>query len=229
MPQRSEWQSSRLRELYNTFPTPQQLFVAYNRDLQLQLIGNCSHSQLAEHEDIPTLAEVSNLYTEVNAINWLKIQLGTISDFAGASTKMSDMQLNLLAKLVLGKYYYLNLAEICYFVGRFNSACYEEFYGSVDPMKIMKALSHYDRERVEDIERSRAYKKANELNENLLEKNPTYIEYQEIKKMAESGDEVAKLILLPKEERERELTEQEIKDLYSKVHATLSNQKTDTL
>lgn len=220
-PQRSEEQNLRLRVLYNSYPTPQSLFVAYSRDMQVPLIG-IEHSALAMREDVPTLFDVANLYAETNAISWLKIQFATISDFAGANNKMNAMQLETLARMVLTQYQHYNLAEIAHFIGRFNAAFYEEFYGSVDPVKIMKAMKIYNSERVESIEEYRkSHQEGRNDNETLFTDCDSYSTFLAIKKLADNDDETAKLYLLPPNMREREITPEELLTLKEKVKCSL--------
>ena len=125
-------------------------------------------------------------------MEWLKIQFGTLNDFAEVSTKIAREQLNELAEIFISEYYYLNAAEICFFIARFKSGKYGRFYGAIDPMKITSAMLDYIRERRIDIEhyereqyRIQRQKEIEERGNNRI----SYAEYLEReRKLVESGD-----------------------------------------
>lgn len=183
------------RELLNKYPDPAQFILDYNPDLQFKLIRhNATHSELALNDSIPSLGLLSSTYGDATPIEWLKIQFGSLNDFAEVSTKIAKDQLSELSEIFLSEYYYINSAEICFFIARFKAGKYGRFYGAIDPMKITSAMLDYISERRKDIERKereiykiQRQKEIEERGSNSM----SYAEYQEIKKRASSGDQEA--------------------------------------
>ena len=142
------------RALLNKYPDPAQFILDYNPDLQFKIVRcKATLSDLAMNSSIPTLGLLASTYGDETPLEWLKIQFGTLNDFAEVSTKIAREQLNELAEIFISEYYYLNAAEICFFIARFKSGKYGRFYGAIDPMKITSAMLDYIRERRIDIER----------------------------------------------------------------------------
>lgn len=175
--------------------------VDYNPDLQGKLANsNLSLADIAMNENIPSLANLRSVYGEDNAIRWLKVQFDSINDYAEQGNGITDSQLDELCRLVLGEYYWMNLAEVCNFISRFKLGRYGQFYGAIGPMKITSSILEYVRERRVDVER---YKREQEkrLWKNGIEernkKSVTHEAYLGLIRRAESGDEEAKRMLLP--------------------------------
>lgn len=183
------------------YPTPETFMRDYNQDLQGKLLRiGTTHAGLAVNRNIPSLGLLSATYGDETPVEWLVIQFGSLNDFAEVRSKISDSQIYELANLVLSEYYYLNVAEILFFIGRFKIGYYGTFYGSIDPMKITNALMQYVRERQQDMERYekeqyriRREKEIQERGNNRI----SYVEYLELKQRAESGDEEARKMLSP--------------------------------
>ena len=85
---------------------------------------------------------------------WIKTQLVILNDFVGVKNKLEDFQINPLCDQILVEYGGLNLLEFCLFMARLRSGKYEQFYGSVDPMLILKSLEEFMDDRREDINRN---------------------------------------------------------------------------
>lgn len=171
--------------------------VDYNPNLQGKLAKfNLSLADIAMNENIPSLANVRSVYGEDNAIRWLKVQFNSINDYAEQGNGITDSQLDELCTLIIGEYYWMNLAEICNFISRFKLGKYGQFYGAIGPMKITCSLLEYVRERRIDIERYereqyriQRQKEIDERGKNCV----SYAEYLEMeRKLVESGDEEAK-------------------------------------
>ena len=167
----------------------------YNPDLQFKIVKcKASHSDLAMNLSIPTLGLLASTYGDETPVEWLKIQFGTLNDFAEVSAKMGNDQLQELAEIFISEYYYINAAEICFFIARFKSGKYGRFYGAIDPMKITSAMLDYIKERRIDIERYereqyRVQREIEERGNNRI----SYAEYLEReRKLVEAGDENAK-------------------------------------
>lgn len=85
---------------------------------------------------------------------WIKTQLVVLNDFVGVKNKLDDFQINPLCDQILVEYGGLNLLEFCLFMSRLRSGKYEQFYGSVDPMLILKSLDEFMEDRRRDINRN---------------------------------------------------------------------------
>lgn len=121
-------------------------------------------------KNVPAIVHLAQAYDENVAVRWIQDQLLQVNEFAGVKSKLSDMQLNELAIQIRLEYGHLNLFEFILFCARLRSGRYEDFYGSVDPMRILKSLDAYcsdrraeiwrEAEEKEKIERDRAYEES---------------------------------------------------------------------
>lgn len=186
--------------ILNKYPDPAQFILDYNPDLQFKLVRcNATHSELALNDSIPSLGLLSSTYGDETPIEWLKIQFGSLNDFAEVSTKIAKEQLSELSEIFLSEYYYINAAEICFFIARFKSGKYGRFYGSIDPLKITSAMLDYVSERRKDIERKERERYRNQREKEIEERGDnriSYAEYIEIKHRADAGDEEARKMLI---------------------------------
>lgn len=110
---------------------------------------------LYNQKDTPTLRMLEQAYGQEYASRvWIKTQLVILNDFVGVKNKLEDYQINPLCDQILVEYGGLNLLEFCLFMARLRSGKYEQFYGSVDPMLILKSLEEFMDDRREDINRN---------------------------------------------------------------------------
>lgn len=171
----------------------------YNQDLQSQLLRiGATYAGLALNEKIPSLGLLALTYGDETPVEWLVIQFGSLNDFAEVKSKISDAQIYELANLVLSEYYYLNAAEILFFIGKFKMGYYGTFYGAVDPMKITNSIIQYIKDRRDDIERYEREQYRIQREQEIKERGSNRVSYQEylaIKKRAEQGDQEAKDLL----------------------------------
>ena len=100
-------------------------------------------------QNAPTLWNVNIGYGFGTAQEWLAYQIADLSEFSGARDKITDRQLDQIIQLITDDYGFLNMAEIMLFCRRFKKGSYDKFYGSVDPIAIMKGLNEFVRERNE--------------------------------------------------------------------------------
>ncbi|MFR2071315.1 MAG: DUF6633 family protein [Bacteroides nordii] len=186
----SELNNSRLQAFYLKYPKPEQFFADYNPDLQTRLLsGGLTSADLAARPANPTLALLTRLYTRTPA-GVVKIQLGSLNDFTEVRTKLTTGQLHETAQLILAAYPMLTAGDICLYIARFKIGQYGQFYGAIDPMKIMSGLRQYTDQRNQEIERS----KRNETRTNLRNnptKGITYEAYLEVQRRAQEGDKDA--------------------------------------
>lgn len=126
---------------------------AYSPSLQSRLLSVCK--SVADAKSLgysPTLAVLSQAYGEELATGWLKAQLLQVNDFVGAKAKLSDMQLNEVSLQILLEFDYLTTLELILFFARLRSGRYEDFYGSIDPMRILKSLDTFCADRRAELD-----------------------------------------------------------------------------
>lgn len=110
---------------------------------------------LYAQKDTPTLRMLEQAYGQEYASRvWIKTQLVILNDFVGVKNKLDDLQINPLCDQILVEYGGLNLLEFCLFMARLRSGKYEQFYGSVDPMLILRSLDAFMEDRRIDIKRN---------------------------------------------------------------------------
>lgn len=143
-----------------------------------------SIAELSSNNNIPSLALVASVYGDTVPIEWLRIQFGSLNDYAENGVGITDEQLTELSHLVLAGHYDINLAEICLFIARFKLGMYGEFYGAVGPMKISAALQKFRTERRIDIdryEREQERIRAEKQHEEWAKTSITHEEYLKLK------------------------------------------------
>ena len=170
--------------------------VDYNPDLQGKLAkSNLTLADIAMNDNIPSLSIIRSVYGEDNALRWMKVQFDSLNDYAEQGKGIADSQLDELCILVLGEYYWMNLAEICNFISRLKLGKYGPFYGSIGPMKITCSLLEYIKERRIDIERYEREQYRIQRQKEIEERGNNSISYAEYleqeKKLVENGDKDA--------------------------------------
>lgn len=182
--------------LLEKYPTPSRMAVDYNPDLQGKLAkSNLTLADIAMNDNIPSLSIIRSVYGEDNALRWMKVQFDSLNDYAEQGKGIADSQLDELCILVLGEYYWMNLAEICNFISRLKLGKYGPFYGSIGPMKITCSLLEYIKERRIDIERYEREQYRIQRQKEIEERGNNSISYAEYleqeKKLVEKGDKDA--------------------------------------
>lgn len=132
----------------------------------------------------PRLSAVCGAYSQKVAEIWLMAQLENMNDFCGVKQKMTILQMRELAQMLIVEVYYLKVSELMLFFHRFKAGRYGEFYGVVDPQRIMSGLNAFLRDRVEEIaqyERIAAQKRIEEEVKQRDERCITHEEYLRIK------------------------------------------------
>ena len=172
---------ARLRDSFS----PLQLCSLFNPGLQAVLPSKCKSIHVATYsEETPTLGEMVSAYGEMVAVAFLKAQFIKINDFAGSKQKISDGQLEDLSLQIVAEYPYLNLLEIIVFCGRLRSGMYGEFYGSVDPMRILYGLGLFCKDREKDISRyeiAREKEEQEKQRDEWAKRSISWDEWQKIK------------------------------------------------
>jgi hypothetical protein len=109
----------------------------YNPDLQMAVAANESRAFFGS---APMLCTIDAAYGEGKAAAWLVPQLYDLCATVGVKTKMDDVQLKQLALMIRKEFGYLKATEVMLFLWRLKGGHYGEFYGSIDPLRIMRAL-----------------------------------------------------------------------------------------
>ena len=200
LPQKGEL-NSRQKALLTKYVTPDRFMADYNPALQTKLLSiGATHAGLAMNTSVPSLGLLASTYGDETPVEWLVIQLDTLNGFAEVKSKIRNEQIYELAGLILAEYYYLNAAEILFFLARFKTGHYGTFYGAIDPMKITSGLIQYAEDRRKDFDRyeREQYQLQREREiERRGNLRVSYAAYQEIRRRAEEGDSEAKKLLTP--------------------------------
>lgn len=117
--------------------------MTFNPGIQKMVFQNIER---AYNGTAPSLAVVKSAYSYDIAVVWIMAQLENLNDFCGVKEKMNTEQMECVADLVLSEYFYLKITELMLFFYRFKCGKYGEFYGVVDPQKVMIALGKFDKE-----------------------------------------------------------------------------------
>lgn len=102
--------------------------------------------------DSISLATFAKTYSKDGCIGLIELYLFDLSEFVGVNGKISPMQSKQLAELIYSEAYGLNFAEFGLFFSRVKKGLYGEFYGNVDPVKIMTFLGQFLVDRSKSIE-----------------------------------------------------------------------------
>ena len=201
---------------------PSKITAEYPIDLQIIIMGACPTVDCCAKVESPMLCVLSEAYpsfadkeqnkVENIAISWMRGQLIAVSAFTSVRDKMSDWQMTALCQQILADYPTITMLEFVLFCARLRTGMYEDFYGSVDPMRIIKSFRSFINDRKCDYDRkfeeerkARAEREAEES-----KKNAVGMDY--VREQVKQGKllTVAKLfgIEIPEEYREKEPPEE---------------------
>lgn len=110
--------------------------VEYTKDLRRVYCG-----------EAPKLGLVRTSYGAETIESWIELQLYNLSEFAGCKEKLNIQQVEETAKIIVEQYGFLNVVEFMLFCQKFKRCEYGRFYGAVDPMLILGAVSDFVAER----------------------------------------------------------------------------------
>ena len=88
----------------------------------------------------PMLCVLDAAYGEGSAATWLIPQLRDLCATVGTKTKLNDDQLMQLAMMIRKEFGNYKATEIMLFLYRLKGGLYCEFFGAVDPQRVMRAL-----------------------------------------------------------------------------------------
>lgn len=113
--------------------------------------------------DLPTLEMSAQIYGEKAIVVWIKIQLENLNEYCGVKEKMSLEQLSEVSKIIFYTYPQLNIAEIAFFILKFKSGYFGQFYGCVDPLKISSAFCQFMLDRMDALNAAQRDSKRQEI------------------------------------------------------------------
>lgn len=143
----------------------------FNPSLQIKY---CRDIERVHFGKAPRLNLICEVFGRNTAESWLIIQLNDLAMFSGCKEKLSPSQIEETAQIIVETYPTLNLTELMLFFQRFKRCEYGKFYGAVDPMIILQALSEFAKERDRAFEQRRKRQKEALANKGLQE-------YEELK------------------------------------------------
>lgn len=165
-------------------------------------ITMCEDEKYAILNDSPTLTDINATYGKSTAAMFLVPQLFNISEFCGVKDKFTDDQIQETAQLIASSYPWLKVLEVMTFCKQFKLGKYGQFYGSIDPMVIMKSFREFLKYRAEvyaDYEDFLAQQRIEE------EMKKPHMTFEEWKAMKEANGEKVTISMSVVEERGREL------------------------
>lgn len=124
----------------------------FNPDMQIQF---CRDVDRVFFGKAPSISVLTQAYGRNTAETWLICQLNDLSLFAGCKEKLTARQINETAAMIAETYPHYKLTEFMLFFQRFKRCQYGKFYGAVDPMVILQALSTFSDERAKFINQRR--------------------------------------------------------------------------
>lgn len=93
------------------------------------------------------MAQLKKVYGEKAVLALIQAWVFDLGNFVGVKEKANESQLRELSELFYEEAYFLNLAELGLFFNRVKRGKYGEFFGAIDPLKILKFLDEFLSER----------------------------------------------------------------------------------
>lgn len=172
--------------------SPSQITGKFPTGLQTMIMAACPTVDCCEKVPSPMLGTMAQAYPVFGdddgrmidiTISWMKAHVTEVSAFANVKGKMSDWQLESLCQQILVDYPTLTMVEFILFCARLRSGLYEDFYGSIDPMRIMKSFRLF----IDDKNRDHFRKEERERQERRER------EYEEREKNAVTWEQYCKM------------------------------------
>jgi hypothetical protein len=151
---------------------------AFSPDKQYTL---CQDDKIAILDDSPTLTELNATYGKSTASMFLVPQLFNISEFCGAREKFTEGQIMETAQLIAVSYPWLKVKEVMTFCKQFKLGRYGQFYGSVDPMVITRALKEFLSYRADIYAEYEEFKAQRRIEQQKKEPTMSFEEWQQEK------------------------------------------------
>lgn len=163
------------------FPTKESFLVAYSPDIQTACAAHPGKSFFGK---APTLSGLNTTYGQQMAESWLTPQLYDLAVFCGVKEKLDERQLTQTAKMIAVEYPYLKVSELLLFFHRMKNGNYGNFYGAVDPMKILAALRTFVK-----YDRANAFmaRESEEQERRFAEQQRRAVSYEQYQAMKKAG------------------------------------------
>lgn len=108
---------------------------------------------MARRTDVPTLANVAEVYDRATALAWLMVEVDTV-DLAAGQKAFNDDARKDAAQLIFAKYADMNVAEFLLFFARYKLGEYHERTQHVGGVqRLLLALRLYRIQRDDDVRR----------------------------------------------------------------------------
>lgn len=143
--------------------TPSQIASKFPTGLQAVIMGACPTVDCCANVESPMLGVLSKAYPAMvddlgmtvpsTCTIWMRAQFTEVSTFTNVKEKMTDWQLDNLCLQILSEFPTLTMMEFILFCARLRSGVYGGFYGTVDPVAIMKSFHSFIDDRRRDYDR----------------------------------------------------------------------------
>ena len=107
----------------------------------------CSDKELCYFGNAPTLSDIGNKYGKKLPLIWLVGQITDLVTFTNCKNIVSEVQIRELARMINAEYHYYKLTEVMLFFYQFKIGDFGEFYGTISPIVVMKALQEFKQQR----------------------------------------------------------------------------------
>lgn len=112
----------------------------------------CADKDLCYFGNAPTLSDIGNKYGKKLPLIWLVGQITDLVAFTNCKNIVSEMQIRELARIINAEYHYYKLTEIMLFFYQFKVGEFGEFYGTISPIVVMKALQEFKQQRCSEYD-----------------------------------------------------------------------------
>ena len=119
----------------------------YKPGQALAVLKKCNTPAKCMDSSTPALAEIKKEKGEEAALITIEAWILDLTDFLNISRPMNHGQIRQTAVLIMGDFYYLNIADINLIFTRAKKGYFGELYGSLDGSKIYQWFQQYDNER----------------------------------------------------------------------------------
>lgn len=91
-----------------------------------------------------SLGDIKNSYGDRTAITFITLQIDDLAKFMNNDSKqMNQMQQHQTAMLIIGEFFYLNVAEIALVFSRIKLGHFDKSYGPINGQYILKCFREY--------------------------------------------------------------------------------------
>jgi len=165
--------SLRIERVRTDFGNYEQFLTRFNPSIQNAIAARCADFADCFDMRYPKLSLIGHTYGNEAIIEWIKIQFFDLNNFTGVKEKLNEAQINQLSSLFYFDCYFLNIAEVALFFLKFKLGKFGEFFGVVDPLKIMNAKNQFlsDRKVALDRHKSKKNQEIADANREMWAKN----------------------------------------------------------